>query len=93
MLSNDNLKIKQLKMHDVSWKHCSFKYAELSMLRHECSASIYPNLYEQIYKRLKMLPFPYMNSLDGNIVGKSLKEKLMLDLAQEEEKFSTGIYK
>ena len=61
-------------MNDDGRENNSLKYYGVSMLRHRCDASIYPQLYYQIDKQFKMLPHPYVNSFYINSSKTLLKE-------------------
>ena len=51
------------------------------MLRHGCGVSIYHHLYDQIDRRFKMIPLPYVISFVVTKEARLLKEKWLINLA------------
>ena len=49
------------------------KSGEVSMLKNICGVLIYPQFYDQIYRRLKMLPHTYIYCYVGTKGGELLK--------------------
>ena len=56
------------------------------MLKNVYGVLIYPQFYDQIYRRLKMLPHPFINSYVGTKGGELLKEQWLIDLDHGAEK-------
>ena len=55
------------------------------MLVQECVASIYSQFYDQIDRRLKMLPRPYTSTYDVTKGDELLKQIFMIDLDHKSE--------
>ena len=53
------------KIHDIAWKGNYFKSDEVHMIGHGFGASIYPNLYDKIEGKPKMIPRTYTISFFG----------------------------
>ena len=51
-------------MHKLGWKEKYLNYDDVSMLRHGCGVSQYPQFYDTI-KKNQMLARPYVGSYSG----------------------------
>ena len=60
-------------MHNIIWKNNSFQSSDVSILRHRCGVSTYPQFYYRIYQIFQKFSHPYQNSYDGKNGNKILK--------------------
>ena len=92
--NNFDVKLKDIhykrtvgNLHDDGWKNIFSNSAGVSMLGYGCGVSQYPQFYDKELYRYQVLPRPYRGSFEGLPGYKFVKEKCLIDLADQVETF------
>ena len=87
MLDEGKYKKSIRNMHKLGWKANYFKYADVSMLGHDCGVSQYPQFYDRTKNIYQMLPRPYVGSYSGERVNQLLQYNWINALEKSVETF------
>ena len=82
MIDEGTYKTTIQNIHKLGCKAQLFKSTDVSMLGHGCGVSQYPQFYEKIKNKYKLLPCPYMGSYLGEKSHNFLQEKWIIALAK-----------
>ena len=93
MLNNDNFNHNNNKIYNIGWKTSYLRSTGVFMVGHWCGAYIYPQFYDQIDRRFKMIPSHYTIIFVGTKRDKLLKEKCLIEIGSTGKKMCMGIYR